>query len=297
MQTKELFDLSGRVAIVTGGGSGLGRQMATALAEMGADVVLCARNAERCAETAAELSALGVRALGLRCDVTSADDVRAMVERAKAELGRIDILVNNAGRAWVAPVATMAVEDWRRVLDVNLTGAFLCSQAAGNVMIAQGGGKIINIASVAGLGGAMPEVLDSIAYNTSKGGLINFTRDLAVKWGRHKINVNAIAPGWFPSKMSSTIVERWVRRAGGGVIHKETLSLEDEHRLLEVAFAAGVRVPKPFGYLGEIAGRPAFVSERVSGETIGRRIVQRPDLADARAVLPTQMAEELAKIH
>src|SRR5207249_1893880 len=162
--TKELFDLSGRVAIVTGGGSGLGRQMATALAEMGADVVLCARNAERCAQTAAELSALGVRALGLRCDVTSADDVRAMVERAKAE---------------------------------------------GNVMIAQGGGKIINIASVAGLGGAMPEVLDSIAYNTSKGGLINFTRDLAVKWGRHKINVNAIAPGWFPSKMSSTIVERW----------------------------------------------------------------------------------------
>jgi gluconate 5-dehydrogenase len=209
MHTKELFDLSGKVAIVTGGGSGLGRQMAHALAEMGSDVVLCARNAERCAETAADLSALGVRALGLRCDVTSAEDVRAMVERAKAELGRIDILVNNAGRAWVAPVASMAVEDWRRVLDVNLTGAFLCAQAAGNVMIAQGGGKIINIASVAGLGGAMPEVLDSIAYNTSKGGLINFTRDLAVKWGRHKINVNAIAPGWFPSRMSSAIVERW----------------------------------------------------------------------------------------
>jgi len=209
MQTKEMFDLHGKVAIVTGGGSGLGRQMATALAEMGADIVLCARNAERCAQTAAELSALGVRALGLRCDVTSPDDVRAMVERTKAELGRIDVLVNNAGRAWVAPVATMKVEDWRRVLEVNLTGAFLCSQAAGNVMIAQGGGKIINIASVAGLGGATPEVLDAIAYNTSKGGLINFTRDLAVKWGRHKINVNAIAPGWFPSHMSSAIVERF----------------------------------------------------------------------------------------
>src|SRR5256885_10920933 len=126
MHTKELFDLSGRVAIVTGGGSGLGRQMATALAEMGADVVLCARNAERCVETAAELSALGVRALGLRCDVTSAEDVRAMVERAKAELGRIDILVNNAGRAWVAPVATMAVEDWRRGAGRKPARALLC---------------------------------------------------------------------------------------------------------------------------------------------------------------------------
>src|SRR3989441_8551784 len=131
MHTKDLFDLRGKVAIVTGGGSGLGRQMASALAEMGADIVLCARNVERCAQTAAELSALGVRALGFRCDVTSPDDVRAIVQRAKAELGRIDILVNNAGRAWVAPVATMAVEDWRRVLEVNLTGAFLCSQAAG----------------------------------------------------------------------------------------------------------------------------------------------------------------------
>ena len=209
MHTRELFDLNGRVAIVTGGGGGLGRQMARALAEMGAHLVLCGRKAEHFEEAAAELSALGVRALGVRCDVTSLDDVRALVDRTKAEFGRIDVLVNNAGRAWIAPAATMPVEEWRRVLEVNLTGAFLCAQAAGNVMIEQGGGKIINIASVAGLGGAMPEVLDAIAYNASKGGLINFTRDLAVKWGRHKINVNAIAPGWFPSRMSSAIVERW----------------------------------------------------------------------------------------
>jgi NAD(P)-dependent dehydrogenase (short-subunit alcohol dehydrogenase family) len=209
MHTRELFDLTGKVAIVTGGGGGLGRQMARALAEMGAGIVLCGRQAARAEEAATELSALGVRALGLGCDVTDRDAVRAMVDRTKKELGRIDILVNNAGRAWVAPAATMPVEEWRRVLDVNLTGAFLCAQAAGNVMIEQGGGKIINIASVAGLGGAMPEVLDAIAYNASKGGLINFTRDLAVKWARHKINVNAIAPGWFPSRMSSAIVERW----------------------------------------------------------------------------------------
>ena len=217
MHTRELFDLTGKVAIVTGGGSGLGRQMARALAEMGANVVLCARKAERCEEAAAELSALGVRAIGFRCDVTVADDVRAMVERAKAEFGTVDILVNNAGRAWVAPAASMAVEDWRRVIDVNLTGAFLCAQAAGNVMIAQGQGKIINIASVAGLGGAPPEVLDSVAYNASKGGLINLTRDLAVKWGRHRINVNAIAPGWFPSSMSKAIVERLGDRLGRAV--------------------------------------------------------------------------------
>ncbi len=209
MHTRELFDLNGKVAIVTGGGGSLGRQMARALAEMGAHVVLCGRKAEHFEEAAAELSALGVRALGLRCDVTSPDDVRALVDRTKAEFGRVDILVNNAGRAWVAPATTMPVEEWRRVLEVNLTGAFLCAQAAGKVMIEQGGGKIINIASVAGLGGAMPEVLDAIAYSASKGGLINFTRDLAVKWARHKINVNAIAPGWFPTRMSSAIVERW----------------------------------------------------------------------------------------
>jgi NAD(P)-dependent dehydrogenase (short-subunit alcohol dehydrogenase family) len=209
MHARELFDLSGKVAIVTGGGSGLGRQMAGALAEMGADLVLCGRKSEKAEAAASELRALGVRALGVACDVTKPEDVRAMVERTTAELGRVDILVNNAGRAWVAPVATMPVDEWRRVLDVNLTGAFLCSQAAGNVMIQQGGGKIINIASTAGLGGAMPEVLDAIAYNTSKGGLVNFTRDLAVKWARYAINVNAIAPGWFPSRMSQAVVERW----------------------------------------------------------------------------------------
>src|SRR2546425_9093854 len=234
MHTRELFDLNGRVAIVTGGGGGLGRQMARALAEMGAHLVLCGRKAEHFEEAAAELSALGARALGVRCDVTSLDDVRALVERTKAEFGRIDVLVNNAGRAWIEPAATMPVGEWRRVLEVNLTGAFLCAQAAGNVMIEQGGGKIINIASVAGLGGAMPEVLDAIAYNTSKGGLINFTRDLAVKWGRHRINVNAIAPGWFPSHMSSAIVERWgdrlartvpLGRIGGGADLQGTVRL------------------------------------------------------------------------
>ena len=159
---------------------------------------------------AAEIaSATGARTLGLQVDVAAEKDVERMAAETINTFGRIDVLVNNAGRAWIAPAATMPVEEWRRVLEVNLTGAFLCAQAAGNVMIEQGGGKIINIASTAGLGGAMPEVLDAIAYNASKGGLINFTRDLAVKWGRFRINVNAIAPGWFTSRMSNAIVERW----------------------------------------------------------------------------------------
>lgn len=208
MHATQLFDLSGRVAIVTGGGRGLGRQMAEGLAEMGADVVLCSRNAERCAEAAAEFGRLGVRALGLRCDVADAGEVREMVERVQSELGRVDVLINNAGRAWGASPETLNLEDWRRVLDVNLTGAFLCSQAAGRVMIERGGGKIVNIASIAGLAGTPPEVMDAIAYNASKGGLIAFTRDLACKWARHRINVNAIAPGWFPTRMSGPFVER-----------------------------------------------------------------------------------------
>jgi NAD(P)-dependent dehydrogenase (short-subunit alcohol dehydrogenase family) len=205
---RALFDLGGRVAIVTGGGTGIGRQMARALAEAGADLVLCARKAERCEEAAAELAQLGVRAIGLRCDVRDPGDVEAVVARTRAELGRVDVLVNNSGTAWVAPPEELPLEGWQKVIDVNLTGVFLCAQAAGRAMIAQGdGGKIVNIASVAGLGGARADVLDAIPYNTSKAGVIGFTRDLACKWAPHGINVNAIAPGWFPSDMSSAVLE------------------------------------------------------------------------------------------
>jgi NAD(P)-dependent dehydrogenase (short-subunit alcohol dehydrogenase family) len=205
--------LEGRVALVTGGSRGIGKAIALGLAADGADVAINYRRDEEAArETVGEVEGLGRKAAAYQASIDDVDADQAMVDDVLTTFGHVDILVNNAGRAWVAPVATMAVEDWRRVLEVNLTGAFLCAQAAGKVMIAQGGGKIINIASVAGLGGARPEVLDSIAYNTSKGGLINFTRDLAVKWGRYKINVNAIAPGWFPSRMSSAVVDRFGER-------------------------------------------------------------------------------------
>ena len=199
MKPSELFDLSGRVAIVTGGASGIGRQMAQGLAEMGADLVLCARHADRCEQAAEELRELGVRALGLRCDVRDQTEIEAVVERARAELGRIDILVNNAGTVWGAWPEETPLDGWQKVVDVNLTGVFLFSQAAGRVMIEQRGGKIVNIASILALGGAPPEIMNSVAYSATKGGVVAFTRDLATKWARHAINVNAIAPGWFPS--------------------------------------------------------------------------------------------------
>ena len=207
MKTSELFDLSGKVAIVTGGGSGIGRQMAEGLAEMGADLVLCSRHVDRCEQAASELRELGVHALGLQADVRNQSEIEAVVERTRRELGRIDVLVNNSGTVWGAWPEDTPLEGWQKVVDVNLTGTFLFSQAVGRVMIAEGGGKIVNIASVAALAGAPPEIMNTIAYNTTKGGVLSFTRDLACKWARHRITVNAIAPGWFPSEMSKVVID------------------------------------------------------------------------------------------
>jgi len=204
MRVQELFDLSGKVAIVTGGGSGLGRQMAQALGEAGADLVLCARKAERCEEAASELAGLGVRALGLGCDVRKPEEVDAVVRRAVDELGRIDILVNNAGTAWGASPEDMPLDGWQKVIDVNLTGLFLFAQRVGRVLIGQGdGGRIVNVASVAAFRGAPAAAMNAIPYNASKAGVVGLTIDLAVKWAPHGITVNAIAPGWFPSEMTA----------------------------------------------------------------------------------------------
>ena len=208
VSAKQLFDLTGRVAIVTGGSIGLGRQMAEGLTEMGANVVLCARKQERCQQAAMELQQLGVKAVSLACDVKSQASVQEMVEATLSQFGRIDVLINNAGISWGAPTEEMRLEDWNKVIETNLTGTFLCAQAVGKTMIRQGRGKIINIASVAGLGGAPPE-LPAIGYHASKGGVISFTKDLACKWARHNIQVNAIAPGWFPTHMSSKVIERY----------------------------------------------------------------------------------------
>jgi gluconate 5-dehydrogenase len=207
MNIKQLLDLSGRVAIVTGGSVGLGRQMAEGLAEMGANLVLCARKKERCEQAAEEMKLLGVKTLALGCDVKNPKDVQAVVDATVSQFGRIDILINNAGTSWGAPVEEMRLEQWNKVIETNLTGTFLFSQAAGKVMVPQRRGKIINITSVAGLRGAPPE-FQAIGYHASKGGVIAFTKDLACKWGIHNIQVNAIAPGWFPTNMSRVVIEQ-----------------------------------------------------------------------------------------
>ena len=194
---------------MTGGGAGLGRVFAEALAEAGANVVVCGRNTERCKQAAEEIAlAHGVTAIGMRCDVRSTEEIEAVVEHTVQEFGTIDVLVNNAGTSWGAPAEAYPLEGWQKVIDVNLTGLFQFTQHAGRTMIAQGRGKIVNIASVAAFGGAPPELMDAVAYNASKGGVVAFTRDLAVKWARHGITVNAIAPGWFPTEMSQLLLER-----------------------------------------------------------------------------------------
>jgi NAD(P)-dependent dehydrogenase (short-subunit alcohol dehydrogenase family) len=208
VHVKELFDLSGKVAIVTGGGRGLGQQMAEGFAEAGANVVVCSRKLETCQVVSEGLKKIGADSIALKCDVTNPEDVKMVVDQTLERFGRIDILVNNSGATWGALTEEMPLVAWKKVIDVNVTGTFLMSQAVGRVMIEQKFGKIINIASVAGLKGSNPKYMNTIGYNTSKGAVITFTKDLAVKWGPHGIYVNAIAPGFFPTKMSKGLLDQ-----------------------------------------------------------------------------------------
>lgn len=208
MDAKQLFNLEGRTAIVTGGGRGLGEQIALGLAESGANVVVCSRRLEACEETAQQLEKLGVGTLALSCDVTNQKDVLHVVEETKKKFEKIDILVNNSGISWGAPVEEYPIDRFNQVMQVNVTGLFMMAQAAGKEMKAEGYGRIINIASVAGLIGQDPHVMDAVGYTASKGAVISLTRDLAVKWGRYGITVNALAPGFFPSKMANAVIEK-----------------------------------------------------------------------------------------
>ena len=206
MNVREMFDLSGKVAIVTGGGRGIGLKMAEGLAEVGASIVLCSRKVENCQKAAQDLARLGVKTLAMACDVKSQASIQSVVDTTSEKFGRLDILVNNSGVSWGGAVEEYSLEGWEKVMDTNMTGAFLFSQTAGRVMIRQKSGSIINIASVMGVIG-IQEGADAIAYSASKGALITFTKDLAAKWAKYSIRVNAIAPGWFPTDMTKWVFE------------------------------------------------------------------------------------------
>ncbi|WP_413301099.1 SDR family oxidoreductase [Bacillus sp. 1P10SD] len=207
MNIRELYDIKGKTAIVTGGGRGLGEQIALAYAEAGANIVVCSRKVEACQEVSERLEKLGVRSMALQCDVSNVEDIQRVVEKTVEEFGTIDILVNNSGATWAAPALEMEAKHWDKVMDVNVKGVFLFSQAVGKIMVEQGSGKIINIASIAGYGGQDPKVMDTIGYTTSKGAVITFTQDLAVKLAPFNVHVNAIAPGFFPTKIAKGLLD------------------------------------------------------------------------------------------
>jgi NAD(P)-dependent dehydrogenase (short-subunit alcohol dehydrogenase family) len=207
MHLRELFDLTGKVAVVTGGSRGLGLEIAHGLGEAGAAVMISARRAEWLDPAADELRAAGVTCRAELADVTKPDDAERLIARTVEAFGQVDILVNNAGLSWGAPAHEMPLDRWQMVMDSNATGTFLMSQAAGRRMIERGtGGRIINVASVAGLVGTPPTTMDAIGYSASKGAIIALTRDLAVKWAPHGILVNAIAPGFFPTRLTRGVL-------------------------------------------------------------------------------------------
>ncbi|AXF55387.1 SDR family oxidoreductase [Salicibibacter kimchii] len=208
MTTMNLFDLSGQTAIITGGGRGLGEWMAEALTDAGANVVLCSRKKEACIDVRDRINENGGNAIAFRCDVTDENEVQQVVDATMEHFGTIDILVNNSGTSWGGyNPEDMPVDKFKKVVNVNLVGTFIMSQAVGKKMIENGTkGRIINIASVAGLKGSNPEVMQAIGYNSSKGGVLTFTKDLAINWARHGITVNAVAPGFIPTKMSQDVI-------------------------------------------------------------------------------------------
>ena len=207
---RELFDLTGKTAIVTGGSRGIGVEMAEGLAEAGASLMLCARRAEWLNETVEQFRQQGFPVEGKTADVSKAEDVQAVVDETVRKFGKVDILINNAGVSWGAMPEDMPLEKWQKVLDVNLTGCFLMAQAVGREMLRQGSGSIINIASISGLTSSANGPFYS-GYVASKAGLIGLTRELAASWGRKGIRVNAIAPGFFHSRLADAVIDLYER--------------------------------------------------------------------------------------
>lgn len=245
MDIHKLFSLKNKVAVVTGGGRGLGFVFAEALAEAGSNVVLCSRKDTNCKKAANDLEKKGFRAVGIKCDVTDTGSIIKLKDSVLKEFGRIDILINNSGATWGGSTENYSIEGWKKVISVNVTGTFLCSQIIGQVMIEKGGGRIINITSVMGGVGCKPELMEAIAYNTSKGAVETFTKDLAVKYSRFHINVNAIAPGFFKTDMT-----------------KGTMSKSGSQILDHIPFGR-------FGRPSELKGAVVFLSSSASDYITG----------------------------
>jgi NAD(P)-dependent dehydrogenase (short-subunit alcohol dehydrogenase family) len=244
----ELYDLTGRVAIVTGGSRGLGEEMAEGLAEAGASLMLCARRDQWLTPTLDTLRNRGFRVEGMVCDVANPEQVQAVVDKTVAVYGKVDILVNNAGISWGEEPETMPLEKWQKVIDVNLTGAFLFSQAAGREMLKRKYGRIINIASIAGLHASV-NGSHYAGYAASKAGLMGLTRELAASWGRSNIRVNAIAPGFFHSRL-----------ADPAIVHAEP------------HIKATSPIPR-VGDAGELKGVAVFLAADASNYITGQTIV------------------------
>ena len=207
MSVKKLMDLTGKVALVTGGSRGLGLQIAEALGEQGAMLALTARKPDELAQAKEHLNRMHDQVFTLPCDHSKGASIQPVIEKIMQHYGQIDILINNAGTTWGAPAEDHPLEAWQKVMDLNVTGLFLTTQLVGKLsMIPRRYGRIVNIASVAGLFGNDPRIQKSLAYNTSKGAVVNMTRALAAEWGQYNITVNAIAPGFFPSKMTQWIL-------------------------------------------------------------------------------------------
>jgi NAD(P)-dependent dehydrogenase (short-subunit alcohol dehydrogenase family) len=244
----ELFKLDGRIAIVTGGSRGIGLEMAEGLAEAGASLMLCARRAEWLTPTVAAMRARGFTVEGALCDVAKAADVQSVVDQTIAAYGGVDILVNNAGVTWAAEPEDMTLAQWQRVVDINLTGAFLFAQAAGRDMLTRQWGRIINIASIAGMHASV-QGPHYAPYAATKAGLIGLTRELAVSWARKGIRVNAIAPGFFHSRL-----------ADGAIA------------MNEASIKASSPIPR-VGDTGELKGVAVFLAADASNYITGQTIV------------------------
>ena len=244
----ELFQLKNRVAIVTGGSRGLGQEMAEGLAEAGASLMLCARRDEWLTPSVEAMRARGFTVEGMLCDVSKPADVQAVVDRTIASFGRVDILINNAGVTWAAEPEDMPLDKWQRVVDVNLTGAFLFAQAAGRDMLKRQHGRIINIASIAGMHASV-QGPHYAAYAATKAGLVGLTRELAVSWARKGIRVNAIAPGFFHSRL-----------ADGAIA------------MNEASIKASSPIPR-VGDAGELKGVAVFLAADASNYITGQTIV------------------------